>query len=120
MNKQFSFSLPTAAVFAGALMLSSAHAKEEKKVDPYMGDWVGKVATEEGDLKAHIRMIALGRGQYKARVFSTFMSRADPEVELTGTFRGDTLEMLDVPLTGASIKEFVDGGFVVAGSFVSG
>jgi hypothetical protein len=116
-------SFATAAGILSTLVVAiySLSAAEPKKADPYMGDWKGKVVLENGsENPAALRVISLGRNRYQARVFSTFMKRVEPDVELTGTIKGDTLEMTDVPLTASSIVNFVDGGFVVAGSFVSG
>ena len=98
-----------------------ADAEEKKKPDPYMGDWKGKVTLEDGTKQtAAVRMIARGDGRYDARVFSTFMSRVDPDAELSGTFRNDHMQMSSVPLTESNIVGYTDEGFVVGGAFVNG
>ena len=99
----------------------NASAEEKKKADSYMGDWKGTVELTDGSkVDAAVRMIALGDGRYRARMFSNFMTREEVTAEMTGTFRNDHLQMIDVPLTESSIVSYSDQGFVVGGSFVNG
>ncbi|MGK0187836.1 MAG: hypothetical protein ACI9R3_003627 [Verrucomicrobiales bacterium] len=101
--------------------VSVSTAEEKKKVDPYMGDWKGKVELSDGSkLDAAVRMIPLGQGRYKARMFSNFMTSVEVDAEFTGMIRGDHLQMVDVPLTESNIVTYSDEGFTVAGSFVNG
>lgn len=106
-----------------SLLVASPYsfAEEEKKVDPYMGDWKGKVELEDGSkMDAAVRMIALGSGRYRARMYSNFMTREEPDAEFTGTFRNDHLQMSDVSLTESNIVAYSAEGFTVGGSFVNG
>ena len=106
-------------VLLAAVCASSA--EEKKKADPYMGDWKGKVELADGSkVDAAVRMIALGDGRYRARMFSNFITREDVDAEMTGTFRNDHLQMIDVPLTESNIVSYSDDGFVVGGSFANG
>ena len=116
--KLFSTTLATLSLFVAG---SDSHAEEQKKADPYMGDWKGKVELADGSKQdAAVRMIALGNGRYRARLFSTFMNRVAADADMTGTFRNDHLQMVDVPLTESNIVSYSDDGFMVGGSFISG
>jgi len=65
---------------------TAAATKAAETVDPFMGDWQGQWELNDGSDSGPLvaQVIALGKGQYQARVLASFDARVDPYIVLQG------------------------------------
>jgi hypothetical protein len=65
---------------------TAAATKAAETVDPFMGDWQGQWELDDGGDSGPLvaQVIALGKGQYQARVLASFDARVDPYIVLAG------------------------------------
>ncbi len=65
---------------------AAAATKAAESVDPFMGDWQGQWEFDDGSDSGSLvaQVIALGKGQYQARLLEAFDTRVDPYVVLAG------------------------------------
>jgi len=71
---------------AGAGQPTQPAAKAVESVDPFMGDWQGQWELDDGSDSGPLaaQVIALGKGQYQARLLKSFDMRVDPYIVLEG------------------------------------
>jgi len=65
---------------------TAAATKAAETVDPFMGDWQGQWELDDGSDSGPLaaQVIALGKGQYQARLLKSFDARVDPYIVLAG------------------------------------
>lgn len=70
----------------GAGQPTQPAAKAVESVDPFMGDWQGRWELDDGSDSGPLaaQVIALGKGQYQARLLESFDARVDPYIVLDG------------------------------------
>ena len=74
------------AVFAVGLLRVAA---EDAPVDKFMGDWQGSMKTDGKKAGVAAQVMALGDGNYEARIIDKFDAREKPKAVFNGSLSGE-------------------------------